>query len=200
MGESVSAAGSFGQLAQICKARGRLAEAEQWFRKALVAVRTAGDQPDLARTLSNLADLLEKDSARLNEARSLAEESLTIKETLDHTALAIWKTYNLLARIAAKQGETSQSAAYRAKSRQAYLAFPAWRQQIQKHEKLIASVIQDGDVEAALSSYDESAAAVKAAIRNLINGERDEAVLCEPLNYTEAAIIHAILEGFAEDA
>ena len=38
---------------------------------------------------------------------------------------------------------------------------------------------------------------LKAAIRHILNGERDEAALSEPLNYIEAAIIRAILEGIA---
>jgi hypothetical protein len=49
----------------------------------------------------------------------------------------------------------------------------------------------------ALTLYDKSADNVKAAIPGILNGERDEAVLCEPLDCWEAAIIHAILEGLA---
>ncbi|MCI5191452.1 MAG: hypothetical protein D3905_17060, partial [Candidatus Electrothrix sp. AS4_5] len=119
----------------------RLAEAEQWFRKALMAFQATKDVPGMARTLYNLANLLADDPARLDEARSLAEEALTIKEALDNAALAIWKTYELLARIADQQGDSSQAAEYRAKSRQAYLAFPGWRQGLYQHEPLIAAVV-----------------------------------------------------------
>ena len=34
-----------------------------------------------------------------------------------------------------------------------------------------------------------------AAHRRILDGERDEAALCEPLGYQEAAVIRAILEG-----
>jgi tetratricopeptide (TPR) repeat protein len=191
----IGAAHSWNQLAQICKATGRLQEAEQWYGKALKARRAANDRLGMSITLSNIANLLADDSARLNEARRFAEESLAIKETLDPAAAEIWKTYNILARIASQQGESSQAAAYRAKSRQAYLAFPAWREQLYQHEALIAAVIKGSGVEAALDPYGEAWANLKAAIRRLRRGQRDEAALCEPLGYQEAAVIRAILEG-----
>ena len=189
------AAGSWDQLAQVCKYTGRKAEAEQWFNMALAARRAADDRPGIARTLSNLAHLLANQPARLDEARSLAEEGLAIDETLHPAAAEIWKSYELLANIASQQGESSQAAAYRAKSRQAYFAFPGWRRQLYQHEELIAAVIKGSGVEAALAPYDESAANVKAAIQRILSGERDEATLSEPLNFMEAAIIRAILEG-----
>jgi hypothetical protein len=37
-----------------------------------------------------------------------------------------------------------------------------------------------------------------AAIHRILDGERDEEVLCEPLNYEEAPIIYAILQGIAD--
>ncbi|MDU9048262.1 MAG: tetratricopeptide repeat protein [Candidatus Electrothrix sp. Rat3] len=195
LGGNASAAGSWDQLAQVCKATGRKAEAEQWFRKALAARRAAEDRPGMAITLSNLADLLADDPARLDEARGLAEEALTIKEALDNAALAIWKTYELLARIADQQGDSSQAAEYRAKSRQAYLAFPGWRQGLYQHEPLIAAVVQGGDMEAALAPYSEGWINLKAAIQRILDGERDEATLSEPLDYRDAAVIRAILVG-----
>lgn len=197
LGGSNWAGSSWDQLAQLCEATGRQAEAEQWYSKALAARRAADDRPGMAITLSNLAALLAKDPARLDEALRLAEESLAIKETLDPTAAEIWKTYGLLAHIATKQGESSQAAAYRAKSRQAYLAFPGWRQQLRQHEPLIAAVVQGSGVEATLARYGENATKVRPAIRRILSGERDEATLCEPLGYTEAAIIRAILAGIA---
>jgi tetratricopeptide (TPR) repeat protein len=197
---NVNSGASWHQIARICEATGRLAEGEKWYRKALKAFQDEEDRPNSARTLNNLASLLVKASVRLDEARSLAEESLAIKETLDPAAAEIWTTYNILARIAAQQGNSSQAAAYRAKSRQAYFAFPAWRQQVQQHEPLIAAVVQGSGVEAALARYDDTWANLKAAIRLLLSGERNEAVLCEPLVWEEAAIIRAILEGMEEGA
>ncbi|CAK8713124.1 hypothetical protein GKODMF_04710 [Candidatus Electrothrix gigas] len=147
---------SWQQLAQVCNVTGRVREAEQWYRKALAVRRVADDQLGLARTLSNLADLLADNPACLAEARYLAEESLTIFKTLDSVESQLWITYDLMAYIAARQGESSQAAAYRTKSRQAYFAFPAWRQQLYQHEPLIANVVQGINVEAALAPYDEA--------------------------------------------
>jgi tetratricopeptide (TPR) repeat protein len=123
LGGMIGAAGSWDQLAQVCMFTGRKAEAEQWYRKALAARRAADDRPGIARTLSNLADLLVKDPARLDEARRLAEEGLAIDETLDPAAAQIWTTYEILARIAAQQGNNSQSAEYRSKAEQAFAPY-----------------------------------------------------------------------------
>uniref|UniRef100_UPI0040561692 tetratricopeptide repeat protein n=1 Tax=Candidatus Electrothrix sp. TaxID=2170559 RepID=UPI0040561692 len=196
----IKAGASWGQLAQVCKATGRPAEAKQWYGKALAACRAADDRPGMAITLNNLADLLANDPARLDEARALAEEGLAIDKTLDPAAAQIWTTYDLLARIATQQGESSQAAQYRARSRQAYLAFPGWRQQLYRHEELIAVVVQGSDVETALARYNDTWINLKAAIQRILNGERDEATLSEPLGYEEAAIVHAILVGIKGDA
>jgi Tfp pilus assembly protein PilF len=195
LGGNNGAGSSWGPVASLCEATGRLAEAEQWYRKALAAFKEGKDWPHVAVTLGNLAILLANNPAHLDKARGLAEEGLAIFETLDPAAAEIWKNYYLLARITSQQGESSQAAAYRAKSRKAYFAFPAWRQQLWDHEELIAAVVQSGDAEAALAPYGEVWANLKAAIRRLLSGERNEAALCEPLGWQEAAIIRAILEG-----
>lgn len=208
LGGMNGAGSTWDQLTQVCEATGRLPEAEQWYNKDLAACRAADDRPGMAITLSNLASLLFNQPARLDEARSLAEESLAIKETLDPAAAEIWNTYGLLALITTKQGENSLAAAYRSKSRQAYFAFPGWRQQLYRHEALIAMVVQasrEPDVRKELEqALNEAAAGSIAnritAIRRILNGERDEAALYEPLNYMEAAVIRAILEGIAGGA
>ncbi|MCI5159493.1 MAG: tetratricopeptide repeat protein, partial [Candidatus Electrothrix sp. AUS1_2] len=196
----VGADASWQQLAQVCNATGRVVEAEQWYRKALAVRRAADDQSGTARTLSNLADLLADDPFRLAEARSLAEESLTIFETLDSIGSRLWITYDLIAYIADQQGENSLAAKYRAKGRQSYFSFPAWRQESWSHEPLIAAVVEDGDVKAALDPYGEAWGNLKVAIQRILKGEQDEAALSEPLSYTEAAVIRAILEGIEERA
>ncbi|CAK8711257.1 Tetratricopeptide repeat-containing protein [Candidatus Electronema halotolerans] len=123
LGGSVSAGNSWDQLAQVCMFTGRKAEAEQWYDKALTVCRAADDRPGIARTLNNLANLLKDDPARLDEARSLAEEGLAISEALDPAAAEIWKTYNTLARIADQQGDSSRAIAYRAKAERAFAPY-----------------------------------------------------------------------------
>ncbi|MCI5180177.1 MAG: hypothetical protein D3911_12815, partial [Candidatus Electrothrix sp. AW3_4] len=200
------AGGSWEQLAILCESKGRAVEAEMWHRKALAAFQGAEDFPHTALTLSNLADLLAKDPVRLDEARDLAEKALKIKRTLDPAAVAIWATYGLLAQILAQQDEKSEAALYRAKSRQSYLAFSGWRQLLHQYEPLIVTVLQAvanpnlrAEVEQILGQTPEHGLVnLAAAILCLLSGERDEAALCEPLNFQEAAVIRAILEGIAE--
>ena len=117
------ASASWDQLAQVCTATDRLAEAEQWFSKALAAHQAADDRPGIARTLNNLANLLKDDPARLDEARALAEEGLAISETLDPAAMQIWTTYGLLAYIADRQGDSSRAAEYRSKAERAFAPY-----------------------------------------------------------------------------
>ncbi len=202
------AASNWGQLAQVCVATERLKEAERWYNKALVACRTVDDRLGVARTLYNLAILLVKDPARLDEARGYAEESLTIKETLDPAAVTIWTTYSLLTHIADQQGESSQAAEYRAKSRKVYLAFPGWRQQLEEDEELIDAVVEasiypemQDELEAGLDELTEQGwDDLVDAIQYILDGERDEGHLSEPLDYEDAAVIRAILEGIAGEA
>ncbi|MCI5132457.1 MAG: tetratricopeptide repeat protein, partial [Candidatus Electrothrix sp. EH2] len=90
------AAKSWGQLAQVCIATDRLTEAEQWFHKSLKAFQSGDDQLEVARTLYNLAILLVKNPARLDEARAYAEEGLAIDLTFNPAVVEIWNTYRLL--------------------------------------------------------------------------------------------------------
>ncbi|MCI5194127.1 MAG: tetratricopeptide repeat protein [Candidatus Electrothrix sp. AU1_5] len=190
------------ELAQLCFFTDRPVEAERWYCKALKVRRDTGDRPGMAITLSNLALLLLNGPGRLHEARQFAEEGLAIDKTLDPTLTEIWNTYELLAQIAAQQGETRQAAEYRAKSRQAYLAFPDWRQQLHQHDKLIAMVVQANTVrdlrEKLEQRLNEMAGGPRAnlitAIQRILSGERDETVLYESLDWEAAGIILAILE------
>ncbi|MCI5163889.1 MAG: tetratricopeptide repeat protein, partial [Candidatus Electrothrix sp. AX5] len=201
----IKAGASWDQLAQVCESTDRPAEAEQWYGKALAACRAADDRPGIAITLNNLADLVANDPARLDEARDLAEEALAIWETLDPATAQLWKIYTVLADIAKQQGESHQSAAYRAKSRQAYFAFPGWRQQLEENEEIIYAVVEasispemQDELEAGLDELTEQGwDDLVAAIESILSGERDEAALCEPLDYEDAAVIRAILEGIA---
>ncbi|RKZ87165.1 MAG: hypothetical protein DRR19_13985 [Candidatus Parabeggiatoa sp. nov. 1] len=78
---------------------------------------------------------------------------------------------------------------------------------MQQHDPFIAGVVaavDDAKVRQELeSSILEKAADgwenLVAAIRRILNGERDEAVLCEPLGWEEAAIINAILRRIARE-
>ncbi|MCI5168518.1 MAG: tetratricopeptide repeat protein [Candidatus Electrothrix sp. GM3_4] len=194
------------QLGVVCRFTGRLSEAEIWYHKALSIRRKIGDFVGMARTLTNLADLLVKDPARLDEARLLAEESLEI-DKIHPVSAHIWKNYSILADISARQGESSQAVVYRAKARQAYAEFPGAQQQVQqKYGWLIAKTVQTAADPAQRDELEQNMEKgikmgrgnLVAAICCLLDGKRDKDALCEPLGWAEAAVIRAILEGVAE--
>ena len=108
---------------RVHRTHGRGGAAEQWYSKALDVRWEADDRPGLAIILNNLADLLANDPARLDEARGLAEEGLAISETLDPAAMQIWTTYELLACIADRQGDSSRAAEYRTKAERAFAPY-----------------------------------------------------------------------------
>ena len=85
------------------------------------------------------------------------------------------------------------------------MAFAGTQYELRRHTGRIAGVVaavEDAEarqhVEEALEEADEGWKNVVAAIRQILAGERDEAVLCEPLNYEEATIISAIVRGIAD--
>ncbi|ELS01456.1 NB-ARC domain-containing protein [Xenococcus sp. PCC 7305] len=197
-GNLEGAAQTWNQLAMVNENAGRLKEAETWYRKTLEHCEALPDKG--AKVFNNLADLLQNQRDRLPEARQLAEEGLAIKKTLDPAAAEIWKTYGLLAAIADKQGDTDQAREYRRLSRQEYNQFAGMPYQLQQYENLIAGVVaavDDAEVrqqlEDDMDQLPEVWASLVTAIRAILEGERDEELLCEPLDYKDAAIVGAIL-------
>jgi hypothetical protein len=134
------------------------------------------------------------------------EEALAIKQTLDLATAEIWKIYTILAMIAEKQGDTTQAKDYRRLSREAWSGFAGAQYHLRKHGQLIAAVVTAVDdarvkqtLEPALKEWAKAGwNNLVAAIHRVLEGERDEDVLCEPLNFEEAPIINAILRGIAD--
>ena len=203
LGNLAEAAKTWNQLAMVNQDAGKLEAAEAWYRKAIEGKKAAGDRLPASSSLNNLADLLQNQD-RLTEARQLAEEALAIDKTLDPAAAEIWKTYHNLAKIADKQEDTTQAKEYRRLSRQAYAQFAGMAYQLQQYGELIAMVVAAVDneelrqrLEAEIEQMPEVSNLI-AAIRAILEGERNEEVLCEPLNYRDAAIVSAILRGIED--
>jgi tetratricopeptide (TPR) repeat protein len=203
LGNTLGAASTWANLAIVTEAQGKLDAAEQWYRKA-IGTQKQGNPKDLASSLNNLADLLQNQAKRLDEALALAEQALTIRETLDAASAEIWKTYGLLAQIADKQQDSAKASQYRQSSRDSYLRFAGMPTQMKRYAWLIAEVLNailtqsvNEAVTTDLQNLQQDHAHLVNAIQHLLNGERNEAVLLEPLDYTEAAIIHLILKGIA---
>lgn len=203
-GNLAGAAQTWNSLALVTKDAGKPEEAEVWYRKILKHREFLPDKG--AKVFSNLACLLQTYPNRLLESRQLAEEALAIDKTLDPAAATIWIIYGILAQITEKQNDTAKASEYRRQSREAYQEFQGARYQLQKHGKLIAmtvAAVDDAKVRQELESWLETFRKgwenLAAAIQRILNGERDEAVLCEPLYYRDSAIINAILRRIARE-
>jgi len=199
-GGSNGAAATWNQLANVSKGAGKQAEAEEWYRKAIKADRKQGDRVLLSQHLNNLAHLLQQLPNRLKEAQQLAEESLAISQTLDPAATEIWKTYTILAKISDQQGDSDKAKEYRRLSRTARANFAGTEYELRQHAQLINSVViavDDAEVRQQLEDYMQKVYRqwqnLIAAIRQILNGQRDEDILCEGLGDMSSQIVLAIL-------
>jgi tetratricopeptide (TPR) repeat protein len=95
------------QLGMTAQARGRLEEAEDWYRQSLAIKKELGDRPGMAITyhqLGNTAHL----RGRLDEAEDWYRQSLAIDEELgDHPGMAI--TYHQLGMTAQARGRLDEA-------------------------------------------------------------------------------------------
>ena len=203
IGDLTGAAQTANLLAVVTTSAGKPEAAEAWFRKA---IEDARDRLQVSVSLCNLANLLQNQANRLQEAQQLAEEALAISKTLDPAAAKIWTIYTILADIANKQHDTTQAQEYRRLSREAMTEFAGTKYELRKHGHLIAAVVAVADKAEARKELEPALEGIakrgfdnfSAAIRRLLEGERDEDVVCEPLDGEEAAIINAILRGIAD--
>jgi len=203
-GYLVKAAKTWNNLAVVTQLAGKPQEAEGWYRKALEADRMFGNPKEIAPALNNLAALLQDFPAHLDEARQLAEEALAIRKTLDLGVSEIWQTYAILAEIADKQQQSEQARAHRRAARQAKAAFSGTRHELQQWEALIAAMVaaaQKPNLREQLEPMlDEMAqhgwTNLIAAIRRVLNGERDAETICESLrlDLEDSMILLAALE------
>lgn len=205
LGNLADAANTWQQLGSLNHSVGKLGEAEAWYRKALKQYQQLKVRANASLVLSNLADLLQNQPHRLSEARQLAEEALAIKKTLDPAASEIWNTYDILAKIADKQSDTTQAKEYRRQARQAKAAFAGTQYELRQHGQFIAGVVAAVDnaeereqLEAAMENFAEDLPNLVATIRRILAGERDENILCEQLGLQDSVMISAILRGIAD--
>jgi tetratricopeptide (TPR) repeat protein len=189
-------------LALVSKGAGKLKEAEEWFHKAINGFKITGDLINASKPLSNLANLLQQIPNRLNEAQQLAEEVLTIAKTLDPAAAQIWTTYGILAKISDQQGDPAKAKDYRRLSRTARANFAGTEYKLRQHAPLIEGVVMavdDAEVRQQLDPLLENMISngwqnLIAAIRQILNGERDEDILYEGLDSIDFQIVLAILD------
>lgn len=205
------AASTWNNLAQVNMSLDKPAAAETWYRKAIAQYRQDNDKLKLSVCLGNLANLLQNQSNRLDEARALADEALALKQTLEPGAAQIWKSYGLLADITARQVATGgdsaalqrQAQTYRRQAREAYRAYPGNRVFLQGYAFLILAWCHGDaatrtDVLQWLEQRNYSALA--EALSRLQAGESDAEALLDALDYQDGLILGTILQGLVEPA
>jgi SagB-type dehydrogenase family enzyme len=87
------------QLGRILQEAGSGDEAARQYREAGRISERVGDRQGAGQSWHQLASLLQTLPGRLIDARSHANEALTIAQSLDPTGPDVWKTYGLLASI-----------------------------------------------------------------------------------------------------
>jgi hypothetical protein len=207
-GDRVGAAQSWGNLANVMLLAERPKEAEAWYVKAVEAFKAGGDEAMGSLFLSNLASLLSERPGRVRDARAYAEQALAIKKTLDPAATQIWMTYDILAEIADKSGDADAARNYRRGMRASYAAAPICQETLRRHSDLIRAVVAavaDPSGHSALQEALSKRAGrgwtkLVEALRHVLHGERDEGALCNSLDFEDAAIVGAVLRGFADPA
>ena len=205
-GDVAGAVESWNQLGLICKNLGKLPEAEEWHRKVLEIDRRYDSKINIAKDLSNIANLLQQCPQRLNEAQQLAEESLAIMQTLDPAVAQIWNIYSTLAKISDKQGDIAKAKEYRHQSRTARVNFAGTHYALRQYAQLISFTVKAvNDVEGRqqLEPFWEQGIQLSkqnlvGAIRQILNGQRDEDILCEGLDIEDPQIVLAILRGISD--
>ncbi len=202
LGKYLAAAGTWVNLAITLELQGLAVEkVEPWYRKALTVAEDYNEHVLQATILNNLADLLKKDSSRLTEARETAERALAIKRTLDSAAAQIWTTFSILANIADKQRDSVAASNYRAEARRAYAAAPIARETLRRYRPIIGTMLavlvqptDQPEVESTLVQLSRNGwANLVAALRAILDGQRDEDTLSDPLDREDSLVVHTIL-------
>jgi tetratricopeptide (TPR) repeat protein len=196
-GNLAAAANTWNNLAVLTEKMGKLIDAEAWYRKAIEVFKDIGDNIGESTCLHNLASLLQNQPDRLPEAQQIAKQALAIFNNLDPATVEIWKTYEVLAQIADKQGNTQEAKKHRYFARQTKANFPGTQYELkQKYSELILAVTQCENV-VIFEDDNEELKNLKTAIQQILDGERDVDFVCEPLDLEDSMIVYAILEGIA---
>ncbi len=165
-----------------------------------------GNPKELAPDYSNLASLYLSQGC-LDEAARYARRAVEIKETLDLSAEP-WKTYNILARIAEAQGRAVEAAEWRRKEQESYAASAFVAHAIREWGPVMQSMVAacEGHVQAAkqvnslLQQFEEGWPTTVAAVRRILDGERDIETLRTGLSPKSFVVIHTILSQLAGEA
>ncbi len=207
LSDLAGAARTTNQLAIVAEGAGRLTEAERWYRRAIELIEQTGGKDSLlqAQWYSNLADLLLSQD-RLDDSETYAHRARKIIETFDLSAEP-WKNYNLLVRIAERQGNAEEARQWRRKEQETFAAFAGSEQKIKQHRQLIEAIVRaaNGDTQARTqveATFEQLIAGnwmIVDAVKRIWEGERDIDSLTEGIDRNSALIIRRVLSMLAGD-
>jgi tetratricopeptide (TPR) repeat protein len=205
-GDLTGAADTWGQIAIVMKLAGKPDDAEAWYLKALGGKRASGDRLSEAGTLHNLAVMLKDRLGRLGDARAYAEQALAIEKTADAAAAEIWRTDDLLAEIAGKEGNFEAARGYSREARTSYAAAPVGQETLRRHGALVKGVVttvadpakRPALEQAMAGMFERGWTRLVEALCHVLDGERDEDALCEPLDREDSMIVQSVLRGIAD--
>ncbi|MFZ4558349.1 MAG: tetratricopeptide repeat protein, partial [Pseudanabaena sp.] len=181
-------------LGDVLRAMGDYDRARESYEASLVIKAELSDRRGEAVTQNQLGTLA-------LVQKNLTEAAQRYQETLDPAAAQIWTIYNTLAKISDQQGDPAKAKEYRRLSRTARANFAGTEYELRQHAPLIEAVVRavdDAEVRQQLEPMLEDMISrgwqnLIAAIRQILNGERDEDILCEGLNDINSQIVLAIL-------
>ncbi|MBE9561494.1 MAG: tetratricopeptide repeat protein, partial [Proteobacteria bacterium] len=129
------------QLAHVNQMLGNLPETEKWYRQAIEGNKTLENWSEVSIGLTNLAELLQDQLGRLEEAKQLAEAGLAIDKAHNPHDVEIWKTYLILAKIADKQHDSNQANVYHRLARDSKSDVLEYNGTLEPHKKFIEAVV-----------------------------------------------------------
>jgi tetratricopeptide (TPR) repeat protein len=203
-GQLTEAAKTWNRLANLSQQFGQHQQAETYYRKAIEMGKATQDWTNVSKQSKTLAELiLQNQPQRLPDARQLAEQALSIEQTMAPEQTQIWETYTLLANIAHKQNALLEAQNYRRLGQEAQIKAQGLENKLPRHQQFIEAVVQTTQnpklrkqLDAMLQQREAKGwQKLVAATRRILNGERDWEVLSqnENLDLEDALIVQNIL-------
>jgi tetratricopeptide (TPR) repeat protein len=123
-GDARRAAEAWIQLGSMAAADGLTDVAEVWFSSAVDAALKAKHVPTLAEALDHYAGMLVDQTARVGDAHLFASQALELKQQLmDPRASQLWRTYEVLSRIAQRLGQPEEAVLFAQAASNAEVSF-----------------------------------------------------------------------------
>ena len=107
-------AATWHQLAKVHRRLQHPGEAERHYREAARMCQEQGHHAAAAQTWNDLAELLQTQPGRLDDARQLAEHAVTAMQSLHPAAPEVWRGYGILGDIAEKEAQATEASDRRA--------------------------------------------------------------------------------------